>query len=236
MSKNISIKGTRDGLTVSLGEGDIQDLLEELDAHLKVQGAFFKGGTVAVQLGARSFDQSDLEKLSELLNKYDMALRTIVASDERAVEAAQAMGLRISPPITAAKSSENSEAAAAPVRTAVPVSGALYIRRTVRSGQVIRHSGPVVVLGDVNPSGEIWAGADVIIWGRAHGMICAGISGEPGAVVCALELNPLMLRIGDLVARGDDNHKARTKTGPEMARIREGQIVVEPWDGIELGE
>jgi len=92
------------------------------------------------------------------------------------------------------------------------------------------------VLGDVNPSAEIWAGTDVIVWGRAYGMICAGTNGEPGAMVCALDLNPLMLRIGDLVARGDDDHKAKAKPMPEVARVREGQIVVELWDSIEPGE
>ncbi len=46
-------------------------------------------------------------------------------------------------------------------------------------------------------------------------------------MVCALELNPTMLRIADLITRTPDNNRP---TRPEQATIDEGQIVVVPWD------
>ena len=43
---------------------------------------------------------------------------------------------------------------------------AVFLQRTLRSGQSVRHPGHVVVLGDVNPGAEIIAGGHVLVWGR----------------------------------------------------------------------
>jgi septum site-determining protein MinC len=105
------------------------------------------------------------------------------------------------------------------------------IKRTLRSGQVIHHPGHVVIIGDVNPGAEIRAGGSVIVWGRLRGIVHAGADDarRAEAVVCALHLAPLQLRIGDYVARApaDDDHEIV----PEMASIQGNQIVAEPWNG-----
>ena len=44
----VSIKGTREGLTITLGQGEFGELFSELGEHLKTQGAFFRGGRVAL--------------------------------------------------------------------------------------------------------------------------------------------------------------------------------------------
>src|SRR6476661_4379615 len=43
--------------------------------------------------------------------------------------------------------------------------GALFVRRTLRSGMRIHHDGDVCILGDVNAGAEIVAGGDVVVWG-----------------------------------------------------------------------
>ena len=78
--------------------------------------------------------------------------------------------------------------------------GAILVRRTLRSGYSLQHSGHVVVIGDVNPGAEIIAGGDVIVWGHLRGMVHAGAEGNDDAVVCALDLAPTQLRIGGLIA------------------------------------
>jgi septum site-determining protein MinC len=107
---------------------------------------------------------------------------------------------------------------------------AILVQRTLRSGQVLHHPGHVVVIGDVNPGAEIRAGGSVVVWGRLRGTVHAGVGEGQGenAVVCALQLSPTQLRIGDFITRSpadDTDHDIV----PEMASVQEGQIVAEPW-------
>src|SRR5262249_37170222 len=103
----------------------------------------------------------------------------------------------------------------------------LFLRRTIRSGQAIHHQSNVVILGDVNPGAEIIGGGDIIVWGVLRGMVHAGYPDNEDAVVCALQLSPVQLRIGHLLSRPPEGFEAQAR--PEVASIRQGQIVVETW-------
>src|SRR3990170_3937120 len=103
---------------------------------------------------------------------------------------------------------------------------AVLVKRTLRSGNTIRHPGHVVVIGDVNPGAEIIAGGDVVVWGRLRGVVHAGAKGDSGAVVCALDLSPTQLRIADQIAVSPERSG---DPRPEMARIRDGQLTPEHW-------
>jgi septum site-determining protein MinC len=104
----------------------------------------------------------------------------------------------------------------------------VLLRRTLRSGQAVHHDGHVVILGDVNPGAEVVASGDVLVWGRLRGLVHAGASGDETARVCALQLNPTQLRIGEHIARPPEENRRRSVI-PEVARVVNGQIVVEAW-------
>ena len=40
----------------------------------------------------------------------------------------------------------------------------LYVKQTLRSGQVVSHKGDLVIVGDVNPGAEIMAEGDITVW------------------------------------------------------------------------
>jgi len=103
----------------------------------------------------------------------------------------------------------------------------LFLRRTVRSGQAIHHHSNVIVLGDVNPGAEIIAGGDIIVWGVLRGMVHAGYPDNENALVCSLQLSPVQLRIAHLLSRPPEGFEAQQL--PEVASIRQEQIVVETW-------
>jgi len=109
----------------------------------------------------------------------------------------------------------------------IPVEEAVFFQKTVRSGNRIASKGHVVIVGDVNPGAEILAGGSVVIWGRLRGSVHAGCSGNDGAVVCALEINPTQLRIANIFLT---NTRKKKKIGPEMARILRDQVIIEPWN------
>ena len=85
----------------------------------------------------------------------------------------------------------------------------------------------MVVYGDVNPGAEIIAAGDVFIWGKLRGNVHAGANGDESAIVCALQMMPTQLRIAGLIAVSPPDQ--RRNIGPEVAFIRNDQIIVEAW-------
>jgi septum site-determining protein MinC len=103
----------------------------------------------------------------------------------------------------------------------------VIIGRTVRSGGHVESSGSVVVLGDVNAGAEIMANDDIIVLGTLRGVAHAGVGGNEKAVVWAQRILAPQLRIGNALAQAGES-EGRT-AGPEVAHLRDGQIVLRPW-------
>jgi septum site-determining protein MinC len=105
----------------------------------------------------------------------------------------------------------------------------LLVQKTLRSGQSIKHSGNVVVLGDVNPGAEIIAGGHVIVLGTIRGVVHAGAAGDLGATITAFHLNPTQLRIGNLISRPPEGDRLESDH-PETARItKNGSLIIEKY-------
>ncbi|GAF26267.1 septum site-determining protein MinC [Moorella thermoacetica] len=101
--------------------------------------------------------------------------------------------------------------------------------RTVRSGQVIKYPGNVVVMGDVHPGGEVVATGHVIIMGTLKGVVHAGAEGNEKAVVLAFHLQPTQLRIAGYIGRAPDDGDNTGTGGPEMARVQDDTVVIEKY-------
>ncbi|MCA9884173.1 MAG: septum site-determining protein MinC, partial [Anaerolineae bacterium] len=103
----------------------------------------------------------------------------------------------------------------------------VMVKRTLRSGRTVHSRGHVVVFGDVNPGAKIIAAGDVVVWGKLRGMVHAGAEGDDSVIVCALDMNPNQLRIADHIVTSPAEHHRQVT--PEVAFVRDGQIVVEAW-------
>jgi septum site-determining protein MinC len=97
----------------------------------------------------------------------------------------------------------------------------------------LRHGGDIAIIGDVNPGAEVIAGGDIVVWGRVRGILHAGAFGDESAVICALDLSPMQLRIAGHIALSPE--EKRGTPVPEMASVRSGQIEAVPWRGGERG-
>ena len=99
-------------------------------------------------------------------------------------------------------------------------------RGTVRSGDHIEAAGSLLVLGDVNPGARLSAGGHVLVWGRLRGVAHAGCNGDQGARIVAMGLQPLQLRIADVIARGPQ--EAPPPGLAEQASLSAGAIRIDP--------
>lgn len=73
--------------------------------------------------------------------------------------------------------------------------------RIVRSGQVLEVKGDLLLLGDVNPGGEVRATGSIYIMGKLQGIAHAGIDGDTEAVISASMMEPNQLRIASIISR-----------------------------------
>ena len=220
---SVAIKGTTEGLVVTLGEGEWDDVITALSERLAASSHFFSGAEATLRVDGRTLDAAQLAYIRDLFSTHGGTLRSVVADDSATRAAARALGV--------SASASRLRFARPPARAETDTASGLVIRRTLRSGQSVRHAGHVVVIGDVNPGAEIVAGGDVVVWGRLRGLVHAGASGDTGAWVCALQLTPTQLRIADLFTRPPDApSRGQTRSEPEVARIQDEMIVVEAWE------
>ena len=106
------------------------------------------------------------------------------------------------------------------------------IRRTLRSGTVVRHAGDVILFGDVNPGAEVLAGGDITVLGALKGLAHAGTRGDESAFILGIEFNPTQLRIGPHISiPSHRSSRDRRPTKAQIAFLRDGEIVTEPYRG-----
>lgn len=105
----------------------------------------------------------------------------------------------------------------------------LFYKGTLRSGQVLETENSIIVLGDVNPGGKIISKGNVVILGSLRGTVYAGAGGNEHAFVVALEMNPMQVKIADVIARSSDSAptKKNKVAKPKIAYVYEGNIYVE---------
>ncbi len=223
MSDLISIKGSKDGLRIMIdAEAEWVTVLEQLQVQFTQSGSFFSGAKLTLEIGDRLLHQEQVEALLRLMQQHGLSPEAIGATDRQSRNLARAAGLTARP-LPRYESTPPSSA---------PESEALLLTKTVRSGQVVRHSGHITLIGDVNPGAEIVAGGSVVVWGRLRGFVHAGALGNREALICALELRATQLRIADQIARTPEG---AGNSGPEIARLTNEQIIVEGWDTQRRG-
>ena len=224
----VTIKGTSEGLVITLGEGPLHEVLAGMEARLRAKASFFLGGRVALHVGDRPLSAEQLQEIGELLQGLGMGLWAVSSDSPATVDAAQELGLESIVPVQA------SRPPSAPVEAPQEEVVSLVVRRTLRSGQEVNHAGHVVIIGDVNPGAEIMAGGDIVVWGKLRGSAHAGAAGDEEAVICALQLVPNQIRIASLIARSPE--RGRAPKAAEIAHVQNGQIVVERWDKVHRSE
>jgi septum site-determining protein MinC len=219
---SIQIKGIRDGLLITLGGAAWPDLASAFVKNVDERSSFFQGARVALNVGTNELRVAELSVLRDQLSERGITLWAVLSESPITETTAQNLGLatRLSKPLPVQVREAEEE---------FPEDGAKWVKGPIRSGGRILFEGNVVVMGDVNPGAEIIAGGSVIVWGRLRGVVHAGAQGDDKAVVCALELAPTQLRIAGEIAVSPKKHG---KSQPEVASLKDGQLVAETWQEL----
>jgi len=218
----IKIKGLRDGLLITIPDGEWATLEPAILEQIRAQQSFFQGARIAIDVGTQILRVNELVALRDKLSEQGISLWAVLSESPTTEKTAQLLGLatRISKP----RPEESRQYAVDDLGNAT----ALFLNRTLRSGMRIEFSGHVVVVGDVNPGAEIVAEGNVLVWGRVRGMVHAGAKGDTSAFICALDLSPTQLRIADEVSAILNPQR---DPRPEIASLNEeGKLQSLPWE------
>lgn len=200
----VAVKGLRDGLLFLLDDRcPFDELLRHLHELLTGNGStLFDGPEIAVfvDYGQRALTRAQSQALlMEFLNKENFIL--------------QEFGAHTVARRTLFRNHNNG------------TKQSIY-KGTVRAGQSLLFDGDVVVVGDVNPGGEIAATGDIFVFGRLYGIAHAGIEGDTRAVVGAAEFAPLQVRIADYIGHAPRAEGKRLRTFMELAYLHENTMAV----------
>ena len=209
----VSLKGTKEGLILAIApKSDFAAVIAALEAKLMTAKDFWRGATVTINSIPAQWTDREREQLLALLEQFEMVLKVSFAPVQ-----SQAHTAGVLPNNDWHRAGNN----------------ALIVKRNLRSGQRIVHDGSLVVVGDVNPGAELVATGDIIILGTLRGMAHAGSQGDVTAVVMALSLQPMQLRIANYISRAPDG-PMETPAFPEVARISGDRIAVQEYSPLLL--
>jgi len=206
----ILIKGNKDGINTTINMNKFacfEDMVLMLIKKLSKGKHFYKGTTLILSIDLKSINKKQVETLKQtLLNEIE--LKDIVLED---IEKEVDKEIDKEPKVFSGVNEGRTK----------------FIRKTVRSGQCIKYQGNIVIIGDINSGAEVYASGNVIVLGRIKGKVSAGTNGNSKAVIAAFLLQPEILTIASLIAMSPDD--VEKPSYPELAKIKDGSIIVEPY-------
>ena len=208
---NITFKGMKDALIIMLNDSQIfEDLLLELEKKLEASVNFLKGINYPIRVMGRNLSQEEFDQVAK-------RIKDIVGLDLAAMGSEQEDKI---------KPKKASEAELKSFFYGIDEGMTKFYRGTLRSGQLLKFHGNIIVIGDANPASEIVASGNVIVLGTLRGIVHAGATGNKDAVVAAFNLQPTQLRIADVITRPPEEKIVKASM-PEIAFVKDDKVYIE---------
>ena len=234
MTNKVIIKSNKYGINLILDDqSPFPELLQIIADKFKESGSFFKDAQMAISFEGRTLTARQEQEIADTI-MANSAIRIVSIIDSNK-DLETLMKERVE------SYQEPQPAPYIPQDYAamdIPPAADFY-KGNLRSGQTLECASSVTLIGDVNPGATIISDGNIVVLGSLKGNACAGASGDESCFIFALDMRPIQLQIGDLIAKSPDKEKengwGRKKTkedsGKYSARIavvRDGYIGIEP--------
>jgi len=213
MINHVILKGKKDRLSIHLNEDvDFKTLKESLTLKLRSAGKFFQESHMAVEFLGRDLSEVEENNLLHLIGEEGINISFLLSDDLPFQEPLFLKSTLIDEGVTK------------------------FYKGSLRSGGNLESDGNIVILGDVNPGARVKALGNIVVLGYLNGTAHAGGVEEEGAFIAALKMNPIQLRIGQIIARSPNGdmlatNKIKKEGSLEIAYIKDGNMLIE-----ELGK
>ena len=220
MSQSVTIKSNKYGINLILDRDlPFEELLDAIIAKFLESEKFFRNAEVAISFEGRELNQEEEYRIVEAITQQtSIKIICIVDNDE-----AHAQFVK-----------EQIDA----YQEAVTGRDGEFYRGTLRSGQVLESASSIVVVGDVNPGAKIISRKNIVVLGALNGNAYAGAGGDGSCFIAALEMDPIQIQIGDILAKSPDKQqkakrprrrsKAPAAAEPQIAIAKGGNIYIQP--------
>jgi len=216
------IKGFKEGLLITLGNEDWDEVQFQLLSQIEEKSKFFSGAKVAVEIGERVMHAAEMAGLRDALSDRGVKLFAVLSNSQVTDVNAESLGLKTRKSVLR----ENTSGFGPAVLDGKP---AIFLQKTIRSGTSIKYIGNVIVDGDVNPGAEILTTGSIFIWGKLRGSVHAGMEGSVNETICAMELDPINLRIANILLKNNKLIR-KLKRKPVRIAIDNGKLTINYWE------
>ncbi len=234
MSQTVTIKGTKSGIILVLDKDiSFTELRSEIAVKFQEASSFLGKNKMGLIIrGRRLSDNEQAEVVNIITNNSNLTI-TCIIDEESATE--RLFNVERQEKALEEKTAALTEQVSANAQT-LPDNSALIYSGNLRSGQDISCEQSIVILGDVKPGGSVTSYGSIFILGELRGNAFAGAGGDQSAIIMALKLDPLQVRIADAIAISPDAEKGpklrlrkkkiiTSENEPEVAYIDNGHIV-----------
>lgn len=212
MKNSVVIKGNKYGIIVVLDKELPFDELKLLVADkFKESSGFFGKASMGISFEGRDLSDAEQFELMEVIQENSELTIICIVDNNPALDEHFKTSIENHLEENAARNGQ-------------------FYRGTLRSGQVLESEYSLVILGDVNPGAKVISTGNVIVLGALKGTVYAGITGDSSSFVVALEMAPMQIRIGDIIARSSDGVSKKREKKPEtkIAFVENDNIYIEP--------
>lgn len=236
MNSSVTIKGTKSGIILVL-DPDVafSDLRGEIKSRFIEASSFLGKNKMGLIVRGRNLSEEEEQEVMQIIADNTQLTITCIIDEESETERLFNMRSQQDKSQEADDHTSPADTNTTDISTDCD-NNAQVLVGNLRSGQDVSCKQNVVILGDVKPGASVTSYGSIFILGELRGNAFAGAGGDHGAIVMALKLNPLQVRIADAIAISPDAEKGpklkfkkkRLKTDenePEVAYIENGHIV-----------
>lgn len=207
MHSSVVIKGNKSGMTVYLDpEIPFEQLLEDIARKFHESAKFWGSVQMALTLEGRELTaEEEVQIVNVITDNSDVEILCLLDTD--------------------AKRIERCERALNEKLMELSSSTGQFYRGSIKRGDTLESESSIVVIGDVNHGGKVIAKGNIIVLGELKGSAHAGAAGNQNAVVVAIEMAPVHLKIADFTRPFSEKGK-RLGKNPMMACIENDTICI----------
>lgn len=218
MQQPVVLKSNKYGINLILSDKiAFEELLQCIIDKFKESEGFFKNAKMAISFEGRELTQEEEFEIIEAITENSSVNIICILDNDQLKEELVRQKVERFEEEQAGKTGE-------------------FYKGTLRSGQVLDCESSVVVIGDVNPGAKVISKGNIVILGALKGNAYAGANGNEQAFVAALDMDPVQIKIGDVIGRSADksiNDRKKKKqvsppAEPQVAIVKDGNIYIEP--------
>ncbi|MGN0290660.1 MAG: septum site-determining protein MinC [Lachnospiraceae bacterium] len=215
MEQQVILKSNRYGINLILNEQmPFEELLEAIILKFHESDKFFKNAKIGISFSGRKLStEEEIRIVDAITESTSIQILCVLENDEQ-------------------KELDTKAQIEEVLRRQDESTGQFY-KGTLRSGQVLESETSIVIIGDVNPGAKIVAKGNIVVLGSLDGSAYAGAAGNPDSFVAALHMNPIQIKIADIIGRSEDKSPLERLRGrkkhlePQVAYVKDEAIYID---------